>query len=71
MEIIIFQLLSCLYFDDSGIEVPVNVAGDVKKFAQARYTGVWRRFEACGKAVYRRPASKGLIAYYTTCKVLF
>ena len=25
MEIIIFQLLSCLYFYDSGIEVPVNV----------------------------------------------
>ena len=25
MEIIIFQLLSCLYFYDSGIEVPVNI----------------------------------------------
>ena len=25
MEIIIFRLLSCLYFYDSGIEVPVNV----------------------------------------------
>ena len=69
MEIIIFQLLSCLYFDDSGMEVPVNVRKLTRytgvwrayKFTQTRYTGCWRRFEACGKPVYRRPASKGLI----------
>ena len=35
MEIIIVQLLSCLYLYDSGIPVPVCV----KK--QSRYTGVW------------------------------
>ena len=35
-------------------------SGDVEKFAQTRYTGVWRRFKGCKIPVYRRPASKGL-----------
>ena len=34
MEIIIFQLLSCLYLYDSGIPVPVHRN-------QIRYTGFW------------------------------
>ena len=40
-------------------------SGDVEKFAQTRYTGVWRRFEVCAKPVYRRPASKGLKHYFS------
>ena len=35
MEIIIFQLLSCLYLYDSGIPVPVRIR------KQIRYTGFW------------------------------
>ena len=35
MEIIIFQLLSCLYLYDSGILVPVRIR------KQIRYTGFW------------------------------
>ena len=35
MEIIIFQLLSCLYLYDSGIPVPVRIR------KQIRYTGLW------------------------------
>ena len=35
MEIIIFQLLSCLYFYDSGIPVLVHIR------KQIRYTGFW------------------------------
>ena len=36
MEKIIFQLLSCLYLYDSGIQVPVHIR------KQSRYTGVRR-----------------------------
>ena len=35
MEIIIFQLLSCLYLYDSGNPVPVRIR------KQIRYTGFW------------------------------
>ena len=35
MEIIIFQLLSCLFLYDSGIPVPVRIR------KQIRYTGFW------------------------------
>ena len=35
MEIIIFQLLSCLHLYDSGIPVPVRIR------KQIRYTGFW------------------------------
>ena len=35
MEIIIFQLLSCLYLYDLGIPVPVRIR------KQIRYTGFW------------------------------
>ena len=45
--------------------------GDVEKFVQARYTGVWRRFEACGKPVYQRPAFKGLSTVRFVEKVSF
>ena len=41
-------------------------SGDVEKFAQTRYTGVWRRFKGCKIPVYRRPASKGL-THYSHC----
>ena len=35
MEIIIFQLLSCLYPYDSGIPLPIHIR------KQIRYTGFW------------------------------
>ena len=45
MEIIIFQLLSCLYFYDSGV-VSQQTPGSCR--------------EVCAKSVDRLPASKGL-----------
>ena len=54
MEIIIFQLLSCLYFYDSGIEVPVCIR------KPSRSTDCWQPREVCAKSVDCLPASKGL-----------
>ena len=67
MENIIFQLLSCLYLYDSGIQVPVRIR------KQSRYTGVRRlaltyhstytgfrcHRKVCAKPVYRRAMPLG------------
>ena len=47
MEIIIFQLLSCLYLYDSGIPVTVHIR------KQIRYTGFWPRALRTVPPVYR------------------
>ena len=47
MEIIIFQLLSCLYLYDSGIPMPVRIR------KQIRYTGFWPGAMRTVSPVYR------------------
>ena len=54
MEIIIFQLLSCLYLYDSCILVPVHIR------KQIRYTGFWPVALRTVPPVYWLLASKGL-----------
>ena len=51
MEIIICQLLSCLYLYDSGIPVPVRIR------KQIRYTGFWPVALITVPPVYRLLAS--------------
>ena len=58
MDIIIFQLLSCLYLYDSGISVPVRIR------KQIRYTGFWPVALITVPPVYRLLASKGLIVEF-------
>ena len=54
MEIIIFQLLSCLYLYDSSIPMPV------RNRKQIRYTGFWRWRWYTVPPVYRLLASREL-----------
>ena len=54
MGTIIFQLLSCLYLYDSGIQVPVSI------IKQSLYTGFQRLALTYRKAdIYRLPTPQG------------
>ena len=58
MEIIIFQLLSCLYLYDSVIPMPVRIR------KQIRYTGFWPVALNTVQPVYRILAA---LIYRATC----
>ena len=54
---IIFQLLSCLYLYDSGIQVPVRIRKHTLTYRA--YTDFRRHRKVCAKPVYRRPTPQG------------